>query len=306
MSTVAKSLFDITTGRNHGVIPTSDAVRIILESGATIMLDKAPPAPGGTDGDAIQARAAWGETGRAPRVDVTHHQPDDDQLNRSFSRVISVTADRVDRALSALVGKLLVGDEGVEVTEWTVPKSPGRGKCVRFGNIGVPLFIKSHDNDITKLLLSAVEMARSNDKRGLIYAIVVRVAGNSNLAGIACGPEKPEPPLGATLVTRRRIGGKPRIDVPWDQVEDEGPPIVLRAIKQLKIDCEMMGIDYADLLPNLCLVSDSGQEKVGPEITWNIRAKALAEIIDDELPKLFWNPRGVVNIATLRVMARQR
>lgn len=332
---IAKSFFDITTGRSHGVIPTSDAVRIVLNSGATLMLDEMH---GRTDG-VIRARAVWDETGRAPRVDVTYPCPDDDLLNRSFSCVISASGDRVDRALSALVERLLIGESGVEVTEWTIPTSEIQELSgVSFGKLRIPLFkldgsggvqcldysfqngdcgnSESRETTLTRLLLDAVKIARipfnerfNESFNGIMYAIVVR-STDSSMAGIACTPNRPESPIGATLVGRRMIGGKPHIDVPWNQTEGEKQTkaavnvrstAVFQAIEQLKIDCEMVGIRNA--VPKLSLMpSVDGMQ--GLEIVWDIEFSQLGKALHAVCQL---HDRGSdVEVTTLRVEAVQR
>lgn len=318
---VAKSFFDITTGRSHGVIPTSDAVRVVLDSGATLMLDKVPPCnckPPDECSDCkgpkvVRARAAWGERGTDPRVGAPN-----DLLHRAFSCVMPVTGDRIDRALSALVERLLIGDSGVEVTEWTIPSADDWDPPMKipFGHFtSVPLFVvgeidlndgESKEGAITRLLLSAVEMARNDDRWGLIHAVVVRSADDKT-AGIACMPDRPEPPVGATLVARRKIGGKPHVDVPWGQIENGRYAIVRRAIDRLKADCAMVGIDIAQSCPELSVLFASkvqhGPGEKSEDILWRTDDDDLMQIIAGMGAKCKRNGRTPT---TLRLTAVRR
>jgi len=272
---VAKSFFDITTGRSHGVVPTSDAVRIVLDAGAILMLDR-------TDGGEIRARAAWGEK---PSACVEHVDPPGDLLHRSFSCVMPVTGDRVDKALSALVEKLLIGESGVDVTEWTVPSAQDTN--IPFGRfVRVPLFaidLGESDDAIAKLLLKVVEAARRDDGYGSghINAVVVRVADDDSMVGIGCMPEKPEPPVGATLTGRRMVGGSPWADAPWDQVAGKGRVgLVRRAIDRVRRDCELAGLDVPSRIPKLFLVLGTGVQDDADSLSWAVEDDALARIVD--------------------------
>ncbi len=315
---VAKSFFDITTGRSHGVIPTSDAVRIVLDSGATLMLDKVPPCncrpPDGCSDckgpKVIRARAAWGE-----RTETRVKLPigDDDILHRMFSCVTLATGDRIDRALSALVERLLIGESGVEVTEWTIPSADDwvPPMMIPFGHrISVPLFSidesklddgESKEDAITRLLLSAVETARNDDRGGLIHAVVVRSADDKKV-GIACMREKPEPPVGATLVVRRRIGGKPHVDLPFEQVESRRFALVERMFVRLRSDCAMVGLNCGQVYPRLSLLCGAGLETVGPKLPWSAETDhdMLAKSVTALMAKCDRRP------ATLRMTAVRR
>jgi hypothetical protein len=249
------SFFDITTGRNHGVIPTADALRIILDSGASLILEK--------DGGTIRATAKPEQQYRAP---------------------VEATEERIDQALSALVGKLVLGESGVEVTEWEVddssltesPDAAKKAKSVRFGWLTVPLFAadETDGGDITRKIIDPIEFARRQPGGGgRIYAIVVRVSGRGGLAGVACAPERLEPPVGATLTARRVVVGTPRVDLPLrldtlSNVEwgaKSFPDARLRlwhgAVK-LKQDAALAGFGATGHHVRLCLLSAAGQELV--------------------------------------------
>lgn len=382
---VAKSFFDITTGRNHGVIPTSDAVRIVLDAGATLMLDR-------TDAGEIRASAAWevaeGEAdqndhsadmswnieGVPFRLDVGSHYADMlekflrqtgedrrgkisivsgdkfrlewnaareliihpptgrrivlpekdiervadllkarysqntansetcvqgdapvDLLHRTFSCVKSAYGARVDRALSALVAKLLTGESGVEVTEWTVPRDArrvrqmppsGQQSGTMFGRLWVPLFAVGDNtgeqvNDhIARLLIRDVEEARQ-DRTDRIDAIVVRCG---DMVGVACLSERPEPPVGATLTGRRMVGGTPSAEVPWEQVLERSSTVRL-AIDALRRDCELAGLDLPSYTPRLSVLFRDGRQSAQVELmTWaavdgGTARPALAKIV---------------------------
>jgi len=276
---VAKSFFDITTGRNHGVIPTSDAIRIVLDSGATLLLDKVPP-PDGGKGPLFRAVAA-------------RETEADSGGGLAFRATTSVSADRIDRALSALVEKLLTGESGVEVTEWSYAPASEAPCQLAFGQIGVPLFRlgearnpgESRDDAVARLLLRAVEVAR-RDQSGCVNAVVVHVA-DSDMVGVACLPEKPEPPVGATLVERRHVGAPPFADIAWEQIRRRRHGLVRRAIDKLRRDCGLSGVSGSRYGLKLFLVfPDLGEKPVdtcvplGHTLSWDSDDGSLSEIVD--------------------------
>jgi hypothetical protein len=241
MSSAAESFFDITTGRNHGIVPTADALRVVLDSGATLLLWR--------DGESVKVRAS-AVAGRES---------------------VEASGERIDQALSALVGKLVLGKSGVEVTEWEVAaehvqsggEHDGRQLGVQFGRITVPLFApdeSDRDGDIARKIVGAVElMRRGCGCGGRVHAIVVRV-GRDGPVGIACMPCSPEPPIGATLVARRFVGETvPHVDVRWDSLDHGRKTTLLqRAIETLKRDRALAGL--ADGHTKLCLLSTDGRQ----------------------------------------------
>jgi len=280
-----KSFFNITTGRSHGVVPASDAVRIALDSGATLTLDKAPPCScrppdGCSDCEGpklIRARATW---------------PAADEGDRD-GRPIEAKGERVDKVLSALVGELILGEAGVEVTEWTVPPEGADTPHVQFGRVGVPWFVAESEDDVAQRLLKCVEVAR-RDQGDRINAVVVRVRDRGEV-GIACLPEKPEPPVGATLTGRRMAGGSPWADVPWDQVVGMGRVgLVRRAVDRVRRDCELAGLDVPSRIPRLFLLgagvpcpsavtrqlSAAGRTFPLDSLSWAVEDDVLARIVD--------------------------
>jgi len=314
MSSAVESFFDITTGRNHGVVPTADSLRIILDSGASLILEK--------DGGTIRATAGSTKAGeyRAP---------------------VEATGERIDQALSALVGKLVLGESGVEVTEWeveapkdsvqvgqtTVPLLQG----VRFGQTTVPLLPGNlthgqageplsppvvAEDDIVQRLIGTIELARREWGRGgRINAVVVRVSGYRNLVGVACLSERPEPPIGAKLVARRRlVGGTPCVELPlsldtfsgvqWDKappgscptdagaecLQISGPRRLRQAAAAIKQDCALAGLAPGSTRIRVCLLSAGGQElgcaELGLEEAFYGYANTISALLEKTVTRL--------------------
>lgn len=234
----------------------SDAVRVILDSGATLLLDRVPGTGLGLPPDMVRAIAAT----------PAGHEKGGMRLTFDIEHV--VTEDRVDKALSSLVERLLIGDSGVEVTEWTVPDPQGADNDVPFGRFSIELFKiddctssdrlvrrgETKEEAMTRLLLSGVEAARKNNS-GLIHATVIHSADGS-MAGRACTSDSPEPPVGATLVARRKIGGQPCVDIQWDQIDNGLEDAVQHAVARLRKDCAMVGIDLARSRLEMLLMFD--------------------------------------------------
>jgi len=309
---VAKSFFDITTGRSHGVIPTSDAVRIVLDAGATLILEKACACE-----DACRGRKCACPPPPASRTLIRAEAAD----RRDGELWASATGERVDQALSALVSEMVLGEAGVEVTEWAIQAAGGEHrtdvKHVQFGRIRVPLFTCECEDDIAGKLVRTVEKARRSQS-DRINAVVVRLPGTDEV-GIACVPEKPEPPVGATLTGRRTVGGSPWSDVPWSQIEEGRFNLVRRALVRLRRDCELAGLDVPGRVPRLSLLDDGGQVLAsGPELPWNAAEddfdyakleKAVGELTASQpgaVPQADGEWVGPIRPGSLRVTATRR
>lgn len=202
---VAESLFNVVADGKHSITPT-DAIRAILGSGMKLNLEECR---GHILADAVRANGDR----------------------------VSTKGERLDEALTKLVGKLIYGERIIERTDWSFPTKTyplfgtAAGVGTEFWISWTPVKGDASDAAIDALVGSMMYGIAEKNLKESLYAVVLRDSDNSRDVRVGCTTAMPIPPVGATLLKRIHYSAEEAIELMTQGVDKLGFEKVLIDIK---------------------------------------------------------------------------